>query len=132
MARRRGAPWTRGCHGHAERLIDQLEGALTNPIVLSDPFGDDPSGFIHDKDDRIGNTELTIPGLDTERCMMRFQVAIQEAQLRDHVASNIGEKWEANASGSREFAEYFRRIVADADQSDTAPLQFALDPLQLN
>jgi hypothetical protein len=60
------------------------------------------------------------------------QVSVQEAKLGDHAAALIGEQWEADAPGSREFAQHGRWIVADPDQADPAPLELACDLLQLN
>jgi hypothetical protein len=64
--------------------------------------------------------------------MVLGQVSIQEAQLGDHPAALVGEQWEGDALGRCEFAQHGWRIVADADQTDPAPLELAFDLLQLN
>ena len=71
-------------------------------------------------------------GRDTEPSVVLGQVAIQEAQLGDYSAALVGEQWEGDPLGSREFAQDRRWIVADADQTDPTPLELVLDLLQLN
>ncbi|GAC1641803.1 MAG: hypothetical protein NVS9B11_09680 [Candidatus Dormibacteraceae bacterium] len=63
---------------------------------------------------------------------MRSQVTIQQTKLGDHMTAYVCEKWEANASGGREFIQDLGRVVADPDHPDPAPLDLPVYLLQLN
>jgi hypothetical protein len=75
---------------------------------------------------------LVLLGGHTEPGLVISKVAIEEAQLGDDPAALVGEQWKCDALARCEFAQHARRIVADADQADPAPLELVLNCLQLN
>jgi hypothetical protein len=121
-----------GRKGELERSLQQLEGALARTVVLPDAFVDHAARLVEDKDRRVGDPVLVVLRRHAEPGVVLGQVSVQEAKLGDHPAALVAEQREAGALGGREFAQDGRRIVADPDQADPAPLELACDLLQLN
>jgi len=64
--------------------------------------------------------------------VVRSEVAIQQAQLRDHPTALVGQKRKPDALGGRKLAQGVHSVVADADQPDSSALKLTMDLLQLN
>ena len=123
---------TRRHQGQAQRLVDKLERPLANAVVLPDLLVGNPPALIESEDRWVSDPHLMSARLNSEYCVVRHKVSIKESELRDHPTTCIGQKWKVDTFGGRELAKDLRRVVADADQPNAAPLQLVLDPLQLN
>ena len=105
---------------------------LASPIVLLDPFGNNPTSFVENEDRRVGDTGWLSRVWIPKAAWCAREVAIQQAELRDHATAFVGQKRETDALGGRKLVQCTHSVVADADQPDAPSLKLTLDLLQFN